>query len=110
MRYSSYLKEFLRLSIPVILGQVGTVVMGITDMIMLGQIGKKEMAAVGVANQVYFLFMVFGFGTMAAITPLVAASKGAKHNRECGEILRTGIELSFITFCHYRKFLHFQSA
>jgi MATE family multidrug resistance protein len=96
MSYNTYLKDFLKLSIPVILGQVGSVLMGLTDMIMLGHVGKYEMAAVGVANQVYFLFMVFGLGTMAAIAPLVATSKGASQKKECGELLRTGIELSFI--------------
>jgi MATE family multidrug resistance protein len=92
----SYYSDFFKLSIPVILGQIGNVLMGITDMVMLGQVGKNELAAVGVANQIYFLFMVFGLGTMVAVTPMVAASKGADQKRECGELLRTGIELSFI--------------
>ncbi|MFN3404366.1 MAG: MATE family efflux transporter [Cytophagaceae bacterium] len=92
-------KEFLdivKLSFPIILGQIGSVLMGITDTIMLGRIGKEEVAAVGVANQVYFLFTVIGMGTMAALAPMVAGSKGADNKSECGEYLRTGIELGFI--------------
>ncbi|MBX9851475.1 MAG: MATE family efflux transporter [Cytophagaceae bacterium] len=96
MNITTYLKAFLKLSIPVILGQLGSVLMGITDMVMLGHVGKNHIAAVGVANQVYFMFMVFGLGAMAAIAPLVASSKGANQKRECGELLRTGIELSFL--------------
>jgi MATE family multidrug resistance protein len=96
MKFNSYLKNLLKLSFPIVLGQIGSVLMGITDMIMLGHIGKSEVAAAGVANQVYFLFMVFGLGTMAVVTPLVASSKSAGKERDCGEILRTGIELGFI--------------
>lgn len=84
------------ISIPVILGQMSTVLMGIIDMVMLGDIGKTEVAGVGIANQIYFLFMVLGAGTLAVITPMVASSKGAQNKVECGEILRTGIELSFL--------------
>ncbi len=90
------LKSFLFLSFPIILGQIGAVLMSIADMIMLGKVGKNDIAAVGVANQVYFVFMVFGLGTMATLAPLISSSKGAEKNRECGELLRSGIELSFI--------------
>jgi multidrug resistance protein, MATE family len=91
-----YFKEIAKLSIPVILAQLGTVLMGVTDMIMLGNYSQTDIAAVGVANQIYFLFSVIGIGAMAALTPLVAKSKGAKNPKECGEYLRTGIEMGFL--------------
>lgn len=47
-------------------------------MVILGHIGTNEMAAVGVANQVYFMFLVFGLGTKAAIGSLVAGSGHGK--------------------------------
>jgi MATE family multidrug resistance protein len=94
--YKTYIKEFLKLSLPVLLGQIGSVLMALTDMIMLGNVGKLEVAAVGIANQVYFLVTVFGMGALATLSPLVATSKSANRSRECGELLRTGIELSFI--------------
>ncbi|MCS6823231.1 MAG: MATE family efflux transporter [Cytophagaceae bacterium] len=96
MSFKNYLKQFFKLSIPAILGQIGAVLMGITDMVMLGNVSKTELAAVGVANQIYFMFLVFGLGIMAALAPLVAATKGANKNTDCGELLRAGIEISFI--------------
>jgi multidrug resistance protein, MATE family len=88
--------DTLKLSFPIMLGQVGSVLMGITDTLMLGNVGKLEVAASGVANQIYFLFTVIGMGIIAAMAPMIAVSKGAKNKTECGEILRTGIELGFI--------------
>ena len=95
----SYWKNFLeitKLSAPIIIGQIGSVAMGVTDTIMLGKVGKTELAAAGIANQIYVLFVVIGMGTLSATAPMIATSKGAKNKSECGEILRTGIELSFI--------------
>jgi MATE family multidrug resistance protein len=86
----------LQLSFPIMLGQVGSVLMGITDTLMLGNVGKEAVAASGVANQIYFLFTVLGMGTIAAMAPMIATSKGAQNDKECGEILRTGIELGFL--------------
>jgi MATE family multidrug resistance protein len=94
--FKKSLQDIIILSYPIILAQVGTILMGISDTIMLGNIGKIEVAASGVANQIYFLFTSLGMGTLTAMAPMVASSKGAKNQQECGEILRTGIELSFI--------------
>ena len=70
--------------------------MGLTDTIMLGAVGKEEVAAIGVANQVYFLFTVLGMGTLGALAPMEASSKGASNKNECGEFLRSGIEMGFL--------------
>ncbi|MDF2456268.1 MAG: hypothetical protein K0R51_2261 [Cytophagaceae bacterium] len=97
--FRSIKKDFihtLQLSFPIMLGQVGSVLMGITDTLMLGNVGKEAVAASGVANQIYFLFTVLGMGTIAAMAPMIATSKGAQNDKECGEILRTGIELGFL--------------
>src|SRR6478609_8967626 len=94
--YKSYLSKTIQLSLPIILGQLGSVMMGLTDTIMLGAVGKNEVAAIGVANQVYFLFTVLGMGTLGALAPMVASSKGASNKNECGEFLRSGIEMGFL--------------
>jgi MATE family multidrug resistance protein len=97
--FKSIRKDFihtLQLSFPIILGQVGSVLMGISDTLMLGNISKEAVAASGIGNQIYFLFTVLGMGTIAAMAPMIATSKGAKNDKECGEILRTGIELGFL--------------
>ena len=63
---------------------------------MLGQYGRNELAAVGLANQIFFLVSVIGMGIMTALTSIVATSRGAGNHKECGEFLRSAIELSFI--------------
>jgi multidrug resistance protein, MATE family len=94
--YISNSNALIRLSFPIILAQLGNVLLGITDTIMLGQFGQVQLAAVGLANQLFFLVTVIGMGIMTALTPIIATSRGAENKKECGEFLRSGIELSLI--------------
>jgi MATE family multidrug resistance protein len=89
-------RKILILSVPIIFAQLGNVLLGITDTIMVGKVGKAELAAVGLSNQIFFLVTVIGMGIMTALTTLVASSKGAENKKECGEFLRSGIELSLL--------------
>lgn len=89
-------RSIIRLSVPIILAQMGNVLLGLTDTIMLGQYGKAELAAVGFANQIFFLIVSVGLGIMTALTSLIASSKGAENAKQCGEFLRSGIEVSLI--------------
>ncbi|WMJ72345.1 MATE family efflux transporter [Cytophagaceae bacterium ABcell3] len=102
--------DILKLSFPIILAQLGNVLLGLTDTVMLGQYGKTELAAVGIANQIFFVTSVIGMGVMTALTPIIATSKGANKKSECGEFLRSGIELSLIISFVVAAFLIILSA
>lgn len=62
----------------------------------MGHVSTVAMSAVSFANSINILFLVIGMGTLAATAPMIATSKAARNFSECGEILRTAIELSFI--------------
>lgn len=89
--YFPYFKKILKLSYPIIIGQIGIVLMGVADMVMIGQIDATNLAAAGLANSVYFLITILGIGTLTAISPLVAKAKGAGHVNECALLFRQGI-------------------
>lgn len=88
--------EIFNLSWPIIFSQIGNIAFGVSNIIMMGHVSPTAMSAVSFANSINILFLVIGMGTLAAAAPMIATSKAAKNNSECGEILRTGIELSFI--------------
>ena len=89
-------KDLIRIAFPVILAQLGTVLLGITNTIMLEWIGTEEIETIGISNQVYFVITVIGMGCMTALTSIVAYSKGKNNFKECGEYLRTGVEMVFL--------------
>lgn len=87
MRYSMQeigheVRAMLRLAIPVVLDQLGMMSMGFVDTIMVGRLGPEALGAVGIGASIYFAFMVFAWGTVGAITPIVAHAFGAGDHEE----------------------------
>lgn len=81
--YRPYFKNILHLSWPIIIGQVGIVLMGVADTIMIGRIDATNLAAAGLANAIYFLITILGMGTLTAVSPLIAKAKAEGNIPEC---------------------------
>jgi multidrug resistance protein, MATE family len=94
----SYLRDvgrMLRLSFPIIIAQIGSVLMGLTDYIMVGKLeGAAPLAAAGLANSIFFQVACIGIGIFAAVSPLVAKARSSKNDHECGLLLFAGMKLS----------------
>lgn len=89
--YKPYIRQIIKLSLPIVIGQIGIVLMGVADVVMIGKIDAANLAAAGLANAVYFLITILGIGTLTAISPLVAKAKGAGHSNETALLFRQGI-------------------
>jgi MATE family, multidrug efflux pump len=79
------------------IGQLGFMMMGVMDSIMVGKIGAAPLAAASLGNSLTLLIFIVGIGVSFAVTPLVAISVGAKKYEECGIYFRQSliINLSF---------------
>ncbi|HCS19804.1 MAG TPA: MATE family efflux transporter [Bacteroidetes bacterium] len=86
--YRSHFKATLKLAWPIIVGQVGQVMMGVIDTAMVGAVGEEAVAAAGVSSSVFFLLTVFGFGLSTAVSPLVSMASAKKDYAETAGILR----------------------
>lgn len=65
--------------------------MGVADVVMIGKVDATNLAAAAFANSIFFLVSILGIGTLTAVSPLVAKSKGAGHPAECAILFRQGI-------------------
>ncbi|MGM0634444.1 MAG: MATE family efflux transporter [Bacteroidota bacterium] len=77
--WANYTKEFsknLHLAFPVMLGQLGHVLVGFVDNLMIGKLGPAPLAAVSLGNSTVYFALFIGIGFSFAITPLVAESDG----------------------------------
>ena len=88
------IKKTMKLSLPIVVGQIGHLMMGVVDNIMVGRVGSEALAAASIANALFTLIMVVGFGISMAITPLTAIAHGRGQDKECGVILRQGLILN----------------
>ena len=101
-----HLRETLQLAFPVIVGQLGIILMGVVDNAMVGRIGYYPLAASALANGIFFLIFVIGMGVTYAVSPLVANAVGSGKAGQCGDILKQaltvnifiGILLGIITY------------
>ncbi len=94
--YKSFFKQIIQLSYPIVIGQLGIVLMGTADVIMVGELDSINLAAVSLANSIYFVVCILGIGTLSAVSPLVSQSKGAEKPAECGSLFKQGIVAAFI--------------
>jgi len=92
--YSTEFKKNLKIAYPVMLGQLGQVTVGIVDSLMIGRLGTSNLAAVSVANGIFFIILIFGIGLSTAITPLVAQADGENDNKKAAGIFSHGLILN----------------
>ncbi|MEM8895324.1 MAG: MATE family efflux transporter, partial [Bacteroidota bacterium] len=84
------------LAYPVMLSQLGHVVVGVADSIMVGQLGTEELAAVSLGGAPFYVVMLFGIGVSYALTPLVAAADGGDQHPYIRSLLKHAVILDAI--------------
>ena len=89
--YRQHFRETLYLSLPVIIGQLGHVLMGFIDNLMIGDVGPVHLSAASLANGIFFILTVIGIGITFAITPLIAEADSAQQPEKVGQYLRQGV-------------------
>lgn len=80
-----------KLAYPVIIGQLGIVMMGVVDSMMVGKLGPIPLAAASLGNSLIFLILIIGIGSSIVVSPLVAILVGAKRYSECGVYFRQSL-------------------
>jgi MATE family multidrug resistance protein len=86
-------RAMLALAIPVVTDQIGMMSIGFVDTIMVGRLGSDQLGAVGIGAALYFAFMVFAWGTVGAVTPIVAQAFGAGDRDEIEKTVGQGFWL-----------------
>lgn len=80
MQLSLYTREFktnISIAYPIMLGQLGHILVALADNLMVGRLGPAELAAVSLGNSLVFIALSLGIGFSFAITPLIAETDGA---------------------------------
>ncbi len=95
--YTTHIKSLLVLGIPIIIGQLGNIITGLADTIMVGQHSTAELAAASFVNNVINSFIILGTGFSFNLTPIIG-EYWAKNNRlAIGEWLKNSLAANFTT-------------
>ncbi len=89
--FRRHLVDTLKLSIPVIIGQVGQYLMGFIDNLMIGRLGYVHLSAASLANIFFFVLTILGLGISFAISPLVAEADGGKNHEKVRDYFIQGV-------------------
>ncbi|HUL81064.1 MAG TPA: MATE family efflux transporter [Gammaproteobacteria bacterium] len=84
----------LRLAAPLVLIQVGAMLMGVVDTIMVGRVSAQALAAVALGNLYHYVFSLFGMGVLMALDPIIAQALGARDELAVARGLQRGLVLS----------------
>ena len=96
MNIRTHLRETFKLALPISFGQLGHIMMGVVDSIMVGKVGYASLAASALVNGLFFLVLVLGIGMSVAATPLIAIAKGEGKDEECGRILNQSFLVNIV--------------
>lgn len=84
----------LALAGPVVLGQLGLMLMTLVDTAMVGRLGPGAITAVGVGHATSVLFLLFGLGVLSGLDRIVSFAHGAGRPEEIRRALVQGLLLS----------------
>ncbi len=89
--YRDYYVALLKLGIPIIIGQLGIIVVGFADNIMVGHHTSDELAAAAFVNNLFNLPLMFALGFSLGLTPLIGSLVGRNQVAKAGHTLRYGL-------------------
>ena len=84
----------IRLAVPLIIGQLGQMLISLSDTLMLGWLGVTPLAACSFANTLIYLPMMFGIGMSMAVSIRVSQARGADDPAAARAALRHGLHIT----------------
>lgn len=84
-------RELLALGLPIIIGQLGTIVLGFADTLMIGHHSTEELAAAGLVNNIFALVLLFYLGFSYGLTPIVGQLFGKGKQDKIGCKVRNAL-------------------
>lgn len=93
-------KEFYRkvfvIALPIVIQNLITSSLNIVDTIMIGSLGEREIAAVGIGNQYFFLLNILMMGVFSGIGVFISQYFGKNDHKSIKKLVGIGIIISFI--------------
>lgn len=93
--YKEHYKETIRLGVPIMLGQLGIIVVGFADNIMVGHHSTAELAAASFVNNFFNLVFIAGMGFSYGLTPIIGGYFARKEYTKAGETLKNSLCINF---------------
>ena len=89
--YKQHSFALLKLGLPIVVGQLGIIVLSLADTLMVGRYGTEELAAAGFVSNMFNLVIMFATGFSYGLTPIVGRLFGRNDSLSIGGRLKNGL-------------------
>ncbi|XXF77686.1 MATE family efflux transporter [Myxococcaceae bacterium GXIMD 01537] len=89
-------KGLMKLALPIAVAQAGVALMGFVDTVVVGRTGTSALAAVGLANGLFFFVSGMGMGLMMGLDPLLSQAIGARQGQRARALLWQGAWMALV--------------
>lgn len=94
-RWEHY-RELVRLGLPIVVGQLGMIILSFADTMMVGRCGTAELGAASFVNNMFNLVIVFSTGFSYGLTPVVGQLFGGEDSAGIGRTLKNALTINGI--------------
>jgi MATE family multidrug resistance protein len=86
-------RTLIRLAVPIASVQVGLMLMGVADLMFVGHVSSRELAAAALGNLYVYGLAGFGMGVVWAVDPIVSQAMGARDHEAAALGIQRGLLL-----------------
>ncbi len=90
------IRAMLRLAAPLVLAEIGWMMMGVVDTMMVGRVGADAMGAVSIGNSLFYNVCIFAGGLLFGLDTLVSRAFGSRDPQECRRWAIQGLWLALL--------------
>ena len=90
------MKKILRLGLPIMVGQIGMVVTGFADTMMVGYYSTEALASASFVNNIFNIAVCACLGFTFGVTPLVGMLFSQNRQRDIGELMKCAVRLNIM--------------
>lgn len=90
-QYNNHYRTLLSIGIPIMIGQLGMIILSFADTMMVGHHSTSELGAASFVNNIMNLVIITGTGFSYGLTPIVGGLFGRKQLAEAGQALRCSL-------------------
>lgn len=84
-------KALFKLGAPIVIGQIGMIVFGLADTLMIGHHTTTELGAASFVNNIFNFVIIFSMGFSYGLTPIVGSLFGSQQYDKAGHAFRASL-------------------
>ena len=97
MSFLAKIKQTVQLALPIVVGELGVMLMGLADTIQVGQMSSgaaESLGASGMAGSIFFTVAVVGIICLQIVSPMISKAVAEGDKTECGNLLRANLRVA----------------